>query len=242
MTVLAPQPQGITAEAFVAEDGAIYCNGVIIKTPAGSDFIVPTPALAEAIAREWHAQDAKLNPRPMPVTQLAATAIDIIAKDRGEIINQVMAYAENELLCHHAEHPPELVARQQEIWLPVLDWCRQRFDAPLRVGIGVMPVAQAPETLLVLRRAVESYDNFRLAGFRSAVEISGSFVLGLAMIEKHLTLQQVFAATELDELFQIQKWGEDPVIVARHESVKRDLTACIRWFDLLLITDQGLRL
>jgi len=169
----------------------------------------------------------------MPLTQLAATAIDLTGRNRSEAVDRIAAYGESELLCHRAEEPPELIARQQKMWQPVLDWCAERHGAPLKVTAGVMPAAQPDESLRALRAALETLDAWKLTGLQQAVHAAGSLVLGLALIEGHLDAAQVFAAAELDASFQIEKWGEDPAAASRREGIRRELALCERWFGLL---------
>ena len=211
----------------------LICNGKGMKTPAEKDFVLPTQSLGEAIVAEWQAQGEKVNPATMPLTQLAATALDIIAKDRAGIIKQVVAYAGTDLLCHRAAEPPALVQKQQQLWQPLLDWCARHYQAPLNVGEGLMPVVQPPASLTRLHDVVAAYDNFALAGLRQAVDVSGSLVLGLALAEGHLSPEHVFEAAELDHSFQMEKWGEDPASASRRAGVRRDLDACGLWFSSL---------
>ena len=74
-----PGPDGI----------AVTCDGAPFRTPAGNPFVVPSRALGEAIISEWRAQGDKINPASMPLNQLAATAIDIVAREREALIDQV---------------------------------------------------------------------------------------------------------------------------------------------------------
>jgi chaperone required for assembly of F1-ATPase len=215
-------------------DGFLICrNAAALCTPANARFVVPTKALADCIADEWRAQGDKLKPETMPLTQLAATTLDIIGKKADQTIASLAAYAESDLLSHRADQPPELVERQTNLWQPWLAWAERRYGAVLAVGQGVMPVAQPAASLSALRSAVEAYDVFHLAGLQQAVGVSGSLVLGLALAEKAATVDELFAAAELDSLFQIEQWGEDPVTLDRHASVKREFELAQKWFRLL---------
>lgn len=89
-----------------------------------------------------------------------------------------------------------------------------------------MPIKQPPESLQALRRAIEGYDDNRLATLMQAVEASGSLVLGLALTEKHITAAQAFEAAECDALHQARKWGEDDEAKARWAGIKRELELC----------------
>jgi chaperone required for assembly of F1-ATPase len=221
-------------EVVAATDGCvIQRDGVGINTPAGILLTLPTKALAEKIADEWRAQTDKLKPETMPYMQLAATALDIIAKKREQVATALAAYAESDLLCHRAEEPPELVEQQEKIWQPWLDWAAEHHKARLNVGQGVMPVTQPVASLASLREVVTAYDHFHLAGLQQAVGVTGSLILGLALVEGRATAADLFEASELDALHQMKKWGEDPVTTARHESARRELDIAEKWFSLL---------
>src|SRR5258706_8507997 len=51
------------------EGHAIRLEGRAARTPAGGDLVLPTPALATAVAAEWAAQGARIDPATMPLTR-----------------------------------------------------------------------------------------------------------------------------------------------------------------------------
>ena len=55
----------------------------------------------------------------------------------------------------------------------------------------------------------------------------------LAVAEGRLSAADAFTAAQLDELFQIERWGEDPLATQRHEGIRRDMEACARFLALL---------
>ena len=65
------------------EDGgyAILLDGRTVRTPAKQPLTAPTARAAELLAAEWDAQKEVIDPATMPVTRLANTAIDGVAKD-----------------------------------------------------------------------------------------------------------------------------------------------------------------
>jgi chaperone required for assembly of F1-ATPase len=156
-----------------------------------------------------------------------------MANPRADMIDRILAYADSELLCHRATEPSELVEAQQAIWQPLLDWCAGRFQAPLKAGIGIMPIKQPPESLQALRRALEVYDDKRLEILDRAVRALGSLVLGLALAEGRLSAAQALDAAELDATHQMQKWGEDPAIRARRKDSLRALELYEKEFEAL---------
>ena len=70
---------------------------------------MPSRKLAEAIAEEWLAQGEKVKPETLPLTRLANTAIDVVAKRRAAIVGDILKYAGTDLLCYRADHPPVLI-------------------------------------------------------------------------------------------------------------------------------------
>lgn len=212
---------------------AVMCDGAALLTPAGAAYVVPTKALAEAIAGEWRAQGDKLKPETMPMTQLAATAIDITAVKMDRVRAALRAAAEGDMLCQRASEPPELVALQAEKWQPWLDWMQQTCGIFLRPGAGIMPVTQSPQELDRLQNHIAGWNAFLLTGLQEAAGLLGSVVLGMALSAQALSVQDLFNVAELESLFQMQRWGSDPLAEARHESLKRDLSNCLRWFQLL---------
>lgn len=212
---------------------AIHRNGRYLMTPAGNAYRVPAQPLADAVAQEWRDQGEKINPTKMPFTQLVATTLDLIGKDRSKTTTGLLAYIGSELLCHQVETPSSLVQKQKTLWHPFLAWCEERYDIRFTTGSGVMPITQSPEVSHRLGLVLESMDAFKLAGLSSATDAAGSLVLGLALTEGFGTADSVFEAAELDFAHQAITWGDDPVTLARQDSVKVELASCEAWFKLL---------
>src|SRR3546814_18923313 len=93
------------------EDGGIRLDGRPIRTPGRAPLILPTPALAGAVADEWRGVGETVAPRAMPPTGLANAAIDRIAGSPASFAAGLARYGENDLLSHRAASPPDPVAR-----------------------------------------------------------------------------------------------------------------------------------
>lgn len=204
-----------------------------IRTPAKRDLVVPSTALAAAIAAEWDAQQDELRPMTMPLTRLAATAIDRTAQQREQIVSETANYATTDLVCYRADHQPALAARQQAFWQPLIDWATLRFDAPLTVTAGVIPTGQAPTSLKAFATAVAEQDDFRLTALHMLTAACGSLVIALAVLEGRLDAETAFAASELDESFQIAAWGEDAEAAKRRHALAADIAAAARFLQLV---------
>ncbi len=217
----------------IAGGFGVALDGKSVKTPAKRDLIVPTEALAAAIAAEWNAQQGDVRPAEMSLTQLANTAIDRVAPQRSLIVQQIAGYAGTDLVCYRALRPPELTARQQAVWQPLLDWAVLRYDAPLEITTGVIPVAQSPASLQAFAQAVAEHGDFALAALHLATAACGSLVIALALVEGRLDPAAAFAASQLDETFQIEAWGEDSEQAERRQALAGDIAAAARFISLL---------
>lgn len=217
-----------------AGDGwGILLDARALQTPARAPLWLPRRGLAEAIADEWDAQTEAVVPATMPLMQLAATAIDHTTARPGPVVDEVVGYAETDLVCYRAERPPELVARQSTAWQPLVDWVTLRFDAPLVVTTGIVPKTQPTAAIAAIRAAVKSLDPFRLTALHSATTACGSVAIGLALAERHLDARGAWQASLLEETFQIETWGEDDEAAARRAALKRDIEATARFLELL---------
>lgn len=222
------------AEA-VREDGGwtIQLDGRPLRTPARASLVVPSEALAKAIATEWHAVDGTVDPGKMPITGLANAAIDRIAPNRQAFAGGLARYAEADLACYRSEWPPELVERQAECWDPLLAWARRRYDVDFATTSGLMHVPQPQPTIDRLAQAVAELDPFRLAGLSPLVTVGGSLIGALAVLEKAMTADEVWGAVSIDERWQLEQWGSDVEAKAALENRRSDFFAGASFLELV---------
>ncbi|MBA3730656.1 MAG: ATPase, partial [Sphingomonas sp.] len=205
-----------------------------LRTPGRSALAVPTEPLAEAIAQEWRAAaEETVDPRAMPLTGLANSAIDRVAEDRGAFASGLARYAEADLACYRSEGPETLAERQRQSWDSLLGWARRRFDVDFAVTTGIVHVAQPRPTVDRLAHQVAALDAFRLAGLSPLVTIGGSLVAALAVLERALTPGQAWDSVSIDERWQIEKWGSDPEAETALANRRRDFLAAARFLELL---------
>jgi chaperone required for assembly of F1-ATPase len=212
---------------------AIKLDGRPVRTPARAPLMVPTEALAEAIAAEWHAVPDEIDPRAMPLTGFANAAIDRVAPNREAFARGLARYAEADPACYRAEGPQTLVARQEEQWGKLLAWARRRYDVDFATTCGLMHVAQPGATVERLSHAVAALDSFRLAGLSPLVTIGGSLLAALAVEEKAITPEDAWDAVSIDERWQLEQWGSDADAEAALENRRRDFFAAARFLELL---------
>lgn len=216
-----------------AQGHGIALDGKPVRTPGRVPLALPTPALAEAVAEEWRGVGDTIDPRAMPLTGLANAAIDRIAPDPAGFAAGLANYGESDLLCYRAEHPLELNLRQAASWDPLLDWARTRHGAALRVTTGIVHVAQDPQAVAALARALEARSPFELAPLSPIVTITGSLVAALALAERAADAETIWSAANLDEDWQVEHWGEDELARKAREARRGEFFAAARFLDLV---------
>ena len=223
---------------IVEQDGryAIRLDNRPMRLPGGPLLALHSRSLAEAIAAEWQAaggaRDGTLSVEHVPLTRIAGTAQERVAPDPAQTADALARYADSDVLCYRVDTPVALAEWQAEQWQPWLDWTEQRHGAKLRVTSGLMPVTQPPDALAALRRALDSRPAFELAGLGILVPAFGSLVLGLAVADGALLPEQAHRLALLDELFQVEKWGEDREAVTRRRALLSDIEQAARFIAL----------
>ena len=231
-TMRAPLPKRFYETAGVEErDGgfALVLDGRPARTPAANPLAAPTRALAEAIAGEWQAQGPEIDPRRMPLTRIANSAIDGVASQREAVVDGIVHYAGSDLVCYRAGEPERLAAAQGAAWDPVLAWAREALGARFLLSEGVMHVEQPETARAAVRARVERVASpFALAALHIMTTLTGSVLIALAQVEGALSVEQAWAAAHVDEHFQESVWGEDAEAMARRSAREADFRAASR--------------
>lgn len=204
-----------------------------MRTPGGKPQVVPTRALAEAMAAEWEAQGEHLDLAGMVLTKAVNTAIDRIEPRRAEVVDELSRFAGSDLLCYRAPTPRELADRQVRMWDPWLDWARRELDITLRAASGIMHVEQPAESIEATRRAIAEFDSYALTAIHPAITISGSAILGLAFGRGQIGPLELLTLSRVDEDYQAERWGEDAEAAAVRQNRLDDLMLAARILDLL---------
>ncbi|MFN0114688.1 MAG: ATP12 family chaperone protein [Paracoccaceae bacterium] len=240
MTAWAPRRFWAEARAVPADDGwGIALDARPVRTPARAPLILPTRALAEAVAAEWGAQGDLVLPATMPFTRSANTAIDTVRPRFGDVAATVAAYGESDLLCYRAEAPLKLVQAQAAAWDPLLDWADAEFGARLATGRGIVHVPQDPRALSRLAERVTVLSPFALSALHDLVALTGSLIIGLAALGSERTPESLWAASRIDEDWQAAQWGQDEEASANAERRRRDFLSAQSFLRLSRRTDQG---
>ena len=222
-------------QVSVGESGGkfqVLLDGKALRTPTGMTLDLRTPALAEAVAEEWNTAGETIDLHGMLLTRLAFAAMDSIAKTRAHVEEQVIGFACSDLLSYRAEYPTELIARQEAVWDPYLDWLAKTHGVRLVTASGIIHTPQPDAAIAALEKTVRSRDDFALAALHAATTLTGSLVLALALIDAHQPADAIFTAATVDETFQAEKWGIDAEAQARRNAHAAELAAAERFVRL----------
>lgn len=202
----------------------IQLDGRPIKTKTKVTLKVPTASLAELIATEWDVQGDEVDPLTMPMMTLASTTIDRVMPDKVEISDMLSEYGGNDLLCYRAEDTQaELLKKQHKNWQPWLDWAMRELDAPLKTTSGIIHIPQEETSIVAMSKVVHATTAHELTALHEFTTMSGSLVLGIAVLREELAAEEALKLGLLDELHQAELWGEDYEAQDRRDKLIKDM-------------------
>jgi chaperone required for assembly of F1-ATPase len=214
------------AAAEPVDGGAhVLLDGRPLRTPGRAPLLAPTEALAAAIAAEWDAQIEIVRPETMPLTRLVNVAIDRTPMVRAEMIAMIAHYAETELIAHRAEAPASLVALQAARWDPLIGWAEAALGARLSVQVGIVAADGTEPARDAFAAHAARADDFALTGLAHGAGMFGSAVIAFALAAGRLDAQSAHEAAHLDELYQLERWGEDAEARARLDRLAAEAEA-----------------
>lgn len=220
-------------EVTIAKEGegfAVLLDGRPIKTPGKVVLLAGNEKLAGLAANEWSAQDKEILPDTMPVTQFLNTKIDRVSSVRASLESPVLNYINTDLLCYQADHPEEIVKRQNDYWQPWLDWFEKRFGEAFETTNGLSALKQPKSIHDKIGALVSALDDDRFTIFQVVVPSSGSIILALAFLEDAASVDDVMRAVFAEEDYKFDLYNEsvhggDPLTEKKKKALRRDLEA-----------------
>ena len=207
----------------------VLLDGRGIKTAMGQRQVVPSRALAEAMATEWAGQGEEIDTSAFVFRDLADYAIDIAGPDRATVIAAVLRFAETDTLCYRADPDAPLHPRQLAVWEPLLTAAEQRWDVHFNRINGVIHRPQPPATLERMAKVLEAQDSFTLAALHTLASLTASLVIALAAIAPGADAELLWNAANLEEDWQAELWGKDAVAEALRAHRLEAFSAAMRF-------------
>lgn len=198
-----------------------------VRTPSRKPVIVPLRSIAEIIVAEWDAQGEFINPMTMPVLRLANSVVEGVVDNVSAVADDMARYFETDMLCYRADSPENLRAREAELWDPVLFWVADTFGAHFILSQGIVHVTQPERALAAMRQALPS-DAWGVAALHLITTLTGSALLAVALYRGRLTDTETWLAANVDEDWNIGKWGIDDEAEAKRIGRQRDFDGVAR--------------
>ncbi|KAK7014987.1 hypothetical protein R3P38DRAFT_2787104 [Favolaschia claudopus] len=193
-----------------------------LKTPAGNILVLPPQKslVATLVAAEWENQETLLKHHALPMTALASRAIDAMVDEtnRSQVSQALLEYLDTDTICFHEDYPPQLVDLQAQHWDPLLSWARSTFDVELHMFNSLLSNSQPDKTKSRMNEILSTFDQWEMAGTATVMQwglameratySTKSFIIALALVKKHLSVEQAALAAQVEVASQIQRWGE----------------------------------
>lgn len=216
------------------DDGwQVTLDGRGIKTVAGAPQLVPSRALAEALAAEWSSQGEEIDPGTLPLRDQSDFAIDHVVKAPSETLAKLVGYAETDTLCYRADPEDALFARQQEVWEPIVTAIERREGIKLYRISGIIHRAQPEASLARLNERLEHFDPFKLAGLFTMASLAASLCVGLEALEDGADPDALWRVANLEEEWQAELWGRDAQAEERRARRGTEFTRAHHWTRLV---------
>ena len=142
--------------------------------------------------------------------------------NRDALIDKLVDFSLNDVLLFWSTD--EKVQQEQEKkWSPILAWANKIVNGEFRRTTTIDNYPENRDTSLKLKKILSSLSGKELSGFYIASLNMRSVLLALALIKGRITAEQAFELAELEELYQANKWGSEPLAEARRNSIKETL-------------------
>ncbi|BGP53981.1 hypothetical protein JCM8202_002979 [Rhodotorula sphaerocarpa] len=191
---------------------AVMLDQRTLKTPGGVPLTIPKERLPVAlcIADEWENQTAVLKPHTLPMTSIAARALDGLKDEtmRKDVVTYLLRYLDTDTVCFHETFPDRLVALQDAHWKPLIEWVEKTYDVKIELYESILNNRQPDTTVLKLGSVVSDFDAFKLAAFERAVLASKSYLIALGLVEGFFSVDEAAKAAHVEVQSQIDRWGE----------------------------------
>lgn len=189
---------------------SLLLNGKSVKTPLGGPFILPSEAIAAAVASEWQLQKEFIIPNTMPINTVLMTHIDIDSKlDRNEKLLQINRFFQTDTLRFpESDEQSALLNFQNEKWHPIFKYLKSRgITLSQSRGTFSLPESTEAEIATINNVLLGGYDSLLLSMLETASKYLKSGTAAVGLIDRAITPQEAFEAAYAEELHQRREWG-----------------------------------
>ena len=214
------------------DTGIIYLDAKELKSPEGKSLNLPY-TISEKVFMEWKEVKDKIYPDKMPFYAYSVTAVDKILNKENKILQNLESILSMDLILFRSKDHEELYNYIEDLWKPFLEWINLEFNCRLIVNYELFPVEQNKNEISKCVSLVKHFDHFKFSGFSHIVNLTSSFILGLAFLYKKINMHELYEIALAEELFQIKKWGSDEISEARRKNIKKEISEACEFLNCL---------
>ena len=206
-------------------------NNKSLKTPDGNIIELPSIKLAKILLKDYESSfKSKLLNIVSPI-KITNTAIDKIKPNNIFYINEITDNLNNDMICYFANSPVELVDLQNKDWIPLINYMKSSYNIELIYTSKLFSINQKPDSLLKLKNILNEINIFKLSAIYTLSQITKSIIISLALVNNKISAKKAFENSNLEELYQISKWGKDEEAFDRLNTIKVDIRNIKKYYD-----------
>lgn len=206
-------------------------NNKFLKTPDGNLISIPYKKIVQLILTELN-KKTTLN-GSVTYLKITNSAIDKIIKDKDSFINKIASQIHSDTICYFSKTPKSLLQLQIDSWKPLLKWIKKTYSVELNYSYSFEPLIQNKNNVQIIKEILVGCDIFKLSGISTLCQLTGSLVISLALCDSRLTCEEAFRASQLEESYQLSRWGKDSEASNRREAISADIHKASNYLNAL---------
>ena len=150
-----------------------------------------------------------------------------IKNHRQETIETMLRFASTDLLLFWSDNE-DLYRRQLKLWQPILNDLQKESGAEVKIS-QTLEIPNNEQCFLWLKNKLNNLSDKKLtAAFLTAMQIKSVF-LGLAVLNNEKSVDEIFNAAFLEDIYQNELWGVDEEALNKREAVKEEIIKIKEW-------------
>ena len=209
----------------------ININNKSVKTPDGNLIELPSIKLAKILLQDY---ESSFKAKPLNIVspiKITNTAIDKIKLNNIFYINEIVDHLNNDMICYFANSQLELLDIQKKEWLPLINYMKSSYNIELIYTSKLFSINQKPDSLFKLKNILNELNIFKLSAIYTLSQITKSIIISLALVNNKISAKKAFENSNLEELYQISKWGKDEEAFDRLNTIKVDIRNIKKYYD-----------
>lgn len=148
----------------------------------------------------------------------------VVKNNHEEIVDKLVKFSVTDMMLFWGDEK-DLVARQKQIWNPILEWCQQLLETELIVTQTLNVPCPIQDSGVRIRIFLNSLSDKELSAFYVAALSMKSVLLASALVKGRINANEAFEAANLEEIWQNEQWGVEEDAENRRLEMKKELTA-----------------